>query len=144
MLYLALKTLHLLMAIAFVGTLFFQVFIFAPVARQLPEDQRGRLAVLFGHQARHVIHWVALFLYGAGIALVWPYRAMLADPLASSFSLLLSLKLMLAVLIIGHYVAMIVLRSKDRITERGMRLLNISLLAHAVALVICAKAMFIL
>ena len=51
---------------------------------------------------------------------------------------------MLAVLIIGHYVAMIVLRSKERITDRGMRMLNISLLAHAVALVICAKAMFIL
>lgn len=144
MLYLSLKTLHLLMAIAFIGTLFFQVFILAPVARQLPEDQRGRMAVLFGQQARHVIHWVALLLYGAGIALVWPYRYVLVDPLASTFSLFLSLKLLLALLIIRHYVAMIVLRSRDRLSERGMRLLNISLLAHAVALVFCAKAMFTL
>lgn len=144
MLYLSLKTLHLLMAIAFIGTLFFQVFILAPVGRQLPEDMRGRMSTLLGQQARHVIHWVALLLYGAGIALVWPYRQALADPLASTFTFLLSVKLLLAVLIIGHYVALIVLRIKGRITERGMRMLNISLLAHAVALVLCAKAMLTL
>lgn len=144
MLYMSLKTLHLLMAIAFMGTLFFQVFILASVSRQLPEDLRARLSVLFGQQARRVIHWVALLLYGAGVALVWPYRQALAEPLASSFSVFLSLKLLLALLIIGHYVAMIVLRSTNRITERGMRLLNISLLGHAVALVVCAKAMFTL
>lgn len=144
MLYLSLKTLHLLMAIAFIGTLFFQVFILAPVGRQLPEDLRGRMSALFGQQARRVIHWVALLLYGAGIALVWPYRQALTNPLASTFTLLLSLKLLLAVLIIGHYVALIVLRSSGRITERGMRAINISLLVHAVALVFCAKAMFTL
>lgn len=142
MLYLTLKTLHLLMAMAFIGTLFFQVLILAPVARQLPAQARGQLSVLLGQQARRVIHWVALLLYGAGVALVWPYRQALADPLASSFTLLLTLKLLLAVLIIGHYVAMIVLRSNNRITERGLRLLNISLLAHGVVLVVCAKAMF--
>jgi hypothetical protein len=144
MLYLSLKTLHLLMANAFVGTLFFQVFILAPVNSQLSQELRGRMSVLFGQQARRVIHWVALLLYGAGIALVWPYRHALADPLASTFSMLLSLKLTLAVLIIGHYVALIVLRSKNRITERSMRIVNISLLLHAVVLVFCAKAMFIL
>lgn len=144
MLYLSLKTLHLLMAIAFVGTLFFQVFILVPVARQLPEDLRGKMSVLFGQQARRVIHWVALLLYGLGIALVWPYRHALADPLASTFTLFLSLKLLLAVLIIGHYVALIVLRSKGQISQRGMRLLNISLLVHAAVLVFCAKAMFTL
>lgn len=144
MLYLLLKTLHLLMAIAFVGTLFFQVFVLAPVGRQLAPELRGRMAALFGQQARRVIHWVALLLYAAGVALVWPYRQALADPLASSFSLLLSLKLLLALLIIGHYAALILLRSQKRITERGMRLLNLSLLAHAVLLVFCAKAMFIL
>lgn len=144
MLYLSLKTLHLLMAIAFVGTLFFQVFILVPVARQLPDDLRNRMSVLFGQRARRVIHWVALLLYGAGVALVWPYRYALVDPLASNFSLFLALKLLLAILIIGHYVALIVLRSNGRISEHGMRLLNISLLVHAVLLVFCAKAMFTL
>lgn len=144
MLYLLLKTLHLLMAIAFIGTLFFQVFILTPVARQLPENVRQPVSSLFGQQARRVIHWIALLLYGAGVALVWPYRHALVDPLASTFAFLLSLKVTLALLIIGHYATLIVLRKNDRVTERGMRLLNISLLVHAVALVFCAKAMFIL
>lgn len=144
MFYLTIKTLHLLMAIAFIGTLFFQVLILAPVTRKLPFESRSQLASLLGRQARTVVHWVALLLYGSGIALAWPYRQLLSDPLASTFSLLLSLKLLLALLIIGHYLGLILLRVTGRIGERGMSLLNISLLLHAVALVFCAKAMFIL
>lgn len=142
MIYLLLKSLHLLMAIAFVGTLFFQVLILAPVSRQLSETSRKELSVLLGQRARHVIHWVALVLYSAGVALVWPYRQILMAPLDSTFGMILSLKLLLAILIVCHYIALIVLRVTERIAERGMRVLNISLLLHAVALVLCAKAMF--
>lgn len=144
MTYLLLKTLHLLMAIAFIGTLFFQVMILWPATRQLDSTQRQTLSQQLGQRARHVIHWVALLLYGAGIALVWPYRQLLLTPMASNFSLLLSLKLLLALLIILHYVALIVLRKKALIAERGMYRLNVSLLIHGVLLVGCAKAMFLL
>lgn len=138
------KTLHLLGAIAFVGTLFFQVFILAPVARQLPENERNRLSVALGQRARHVVHWVALVLYGAGMTLGWQYRSVLAQPFASHFSSLLTLKIILALLIIVHYVALIFLRRAGRIGPHGMHLLNVSLLMHAVLVVVCAKAMFAL
>ncbi|AQZ96250.1 hypothetical protein ACFSB1_09010 [Halopseudomonas phragmitis] len=144
MTYLLLKSLHLLMAIAFIGALFFQVLILWPAVRELEPASRTRLAELLGQRARHVIHWVALLLYGAGIALAWPYRRLLADPLATTFGTLLSLKILLALLIIGHYLALIVLRRRQLIAERGMHWLNVSLLLHAVLLVICAKAMFVL
>ena len=87
---------------------------------------------------------VALVLYGAGLILAWPYRSLLADPLSSHFATLLSLKILLALLIIGHYAALIFLRRAQRVTERTMHVLNISLLVHAVLLVICAKTMFVL
>jgi uncharacterized protein len=138
------KSLHLLGAIAFVGTLFFQVFILAPVSRRLPEPERSRLATAMGQRARHVVHWVALILYSAGLFLGWHYRALLANPFSSQFSALLTLKIGLALLIVLHYVALIVLRKGNRIGPHGMHLLNISLLLHAVLVVICAKAMFVL
>lgn len=144
MTYLLIKTLHLLAAIAFVGTLFFQVLILAPAARRLDPSVRGLLSPLLGQQARHVIHVVAIVLYGAGLTLAWPYRSLLASPSSSTFATLLSLKILLALLIIGHYAALIFLRSSQRITERGMHWLNVSLLLHGVLVVICAKSMFAL
>lgn len=142
--YLLIKTLHLLAAIAFIGTLFFQVAILGAARQALDEPSRERLAQALGKRARHVIHGVALLLYGCGIALVWPYRQLLQDPFASNLALLLSLKILLAVLIVGHYVLLIVLRVRNAVGERGMRLINLSLLLHAVLLVVCAKAMFAL
>lgn len=144
MTYLLIKTLHLLAAIAFVGTLFFQVLILAPAAQRLDSSVRGLLGPVLGQQARHVIHIVAIVLYGAGLMLAWPYRSLLAHPLSSTFATLLSLKILLALLIIGHYAALIFLRRSQRITERSMYLLNVSLLIHAVLVVICAKSMFVL
>lgn len=137
------QALHLLAAIAFVGTLFFQVFILAPVSRRLPEQERSRLSVALGQQARRVVHWVALVLYGAGLALGWHYRGVLAQPFSSHFSAVLSIKIILALLIVLHYVALIFLRKANRLGPRGMHLLNVSLLMHAVLVVLCAKALFI-
>ena len=144
MTYLLIKILHLLAAMAFIGTLFFQVLILTPAGRRLDAGVRTPMSQALGQQARRVIHVVALVLYGAGLTLAWPYRSLLADPLSSHFATLLSLKILLALLIIGHYAALIFLRRAQRVTERTMHLLNISLLAHAVLLVICAKTMFIL
>ncbi|GGI93341.1 hypothetical protein [Halopseudomonas pertucinogena] len=144
MTYLIIKTLHLLAAIAFIGTLFFQVLILTPVNRRLDSATRQRLAPALGQQARHVIHVVAVLLYGAGIALAWPYRTLLANPSASTFATLLTVKIILAFMIIGHYALLIFLRRSQRLGERGMDLLNVSLLVHAVLLVICAKSMFVL
>lgn len=144
MTYLLIKTLHLLAAMAFVGTLFFQVLILAPAAQRLDPSVRALLGPVLGQQARHVIHVVAIVLYGAGLTLVWPYRSLLANPLSSTFATLLSLKILLAFMIIGHYAALIFLRRSQRIGERGMHWLNVSLLLHAVLLVICAKSMFVL
>lgn len=144
MTYLTIKTLHLLAAIAFIGTLFFQVLILAPASRRLAPVVREAIGPVLGQQARHVIHFVALVLYGAGLTLAWPYRTLLANPLSSTFTILLSLKILLAFLIIGHYVALIFLRRGRHIGEGGMYWLNVSLLVHAVLLVVCAKSMFVL
>ena len=144
MTYLLIKILHLLAAMAFIGTLFFQVLILTPAGRRLDAGVRTPMSQALGQQARRVIHVVALVLYGAGLTLAWPYRSLLADPLSSHFATLLSLKILLALLIIGHYAALIFLRRAQRVTERTMHLLNISLLVHAVLLVICAKTMVVL
>src|SRR5690554_2241840 len=144
MTYLTIKTLHLLAAIAFIGTLFFQVLILAPASRRLAPAVREAIGPVLDQQARHVSHFAALVRYGAGLSLARPYRTLLAKPLSSTFTILLSLKILLAFLIIGHYVSLIFRRRGRLIGVRGMLWLNVSLLVHAVLPVVCAKSMFVL
>lgn len=141
--YTLIKTLHLLAAIAFVGTLFFQVMIWRKAVSALSPSEQQRASVAIAGRTRHVIHWVALLLYAAGGLLAWHHRAVLASPFASGFGTVLTLKISLALLIVAHYVALILLRRRSLLGENGLHRLNTSLLIHGVLIVICAKVMFV-
>ena len=144
MTYVTLKSLHLLATIAFIGTLFFQVVILWPATRNMSAEPIETARQAIKKRAQGVIHWAGLFVYGVGLALVWPYRSYLLDPFASTFSLFLSLKLLLAALILLHYVALAFLRRSGILGERGTYWLNVSVLLLAVLLVLCSKGMFLL
>ncbi|ALI03615.1 hypothetical protein C1Y08_17440 [Pseudomonas sp. FW306-02-F02-AA] len=133
---------HLLAAIAFIGTLFFEVVIWhharqhLMAAAQLTADQT--IAV----RSRKVLHGVVLLLYGAGIGLAWQYRGALSQPLASSFGTLLSLKILLALSIIGHYLLLAYWLTHARLTAPRASWIRRSILGHMLLIVILAKAMF--
>ena len=60
---------HLLAAIAFIGTLFFEVFIWHAARRPLTQIVREGADQAIAQRSRHVLHGVVLVLYGAGMAL---------------------------------------------------------------------------
>src|SRR3990167_5854986 len=68
--YSLLHVLHLLGAIAFIGTLFFEVIILAKVKPQLAPGAVLELEQALGKRSRTVLHWVVLLVYGAGLGLV--------------------------------------------------------------------------
>lgn len=144
MTYLALKTLHLLAAATFIGSLFFQIFVLWPASRKLPADTLSDLDQSVRRRFTLVIHLVALVLYGAGFGLLTNYWKHLHTPFASNFSMLLSLKLILATAIIVHYLVLAATRRRAPVGPVGMRWVNTSLLLHAALIVVCAKAMFML
>lgn len=119
MLYLLLKFVHLSAAAFFIGGVFFEVMILSGAARQLDEAPRAQLSKALGRRARQVMHWVVLALYGAGIGLAWHYRAALAQPFASSFGTLLTLKICLALSILGHFLFVVFLIRTGRMTPRA-------------------------
>ena len=112
MTYLALKTLHLLAAATFIGSLFFQIFVLWPASRQLPAQSLSELDQSVRRRFMLVIHLVALVLYGAGFGLLTNYWKHLLTPFSSNFSMLLSLKLILAFSIIVHYLALAATRRR--------------------------------
>jgi hypothetical protein len=66
----------------------------------------------------------------------------LSQPLASSFGTLLSLKILLALSIIGHYLLLAYWLTHGRLTATRASWIRRSILGHMVLFVILAKAMF--
>ncbi len=94
--YSVLHVVHLLAAIFFIGTLFFEVMILGRIRQQIGEQTMPLVERAVGARSRVVLHWVVLFVYGAGIGLAWYHRQALANPFASSFATQLTLKIVLA------------------------------------------------
>ena len=133
---------HLLAAIAFIGTLFFEVVIWHHARQQLPDAPQLTADRAIAVRSRKVLHGVVLLLYGAGISLAWQYRGALSQPLASSFGTLLSLKILLALSIIGHYLLLEYWLKSARLTSARASWIRRSILGHMVLIVILAKTMF--
>ncbi|CAP45003.1 CopD family copper resistance protein [Bordetella petrii] len=144
MAYPVLLILHLFAALAFAGTVFFEVVMLEGVRKHVPREAMRLIESAIGARARRVVPWILLVLYGAGLGLAWQHRAALAQPLASSFGLLLGLKIVLAVSVFGHFLTAMALQRRGRLNGRNSRRIHISVFCHVVLIVLLAKAMFYL
>ncbi len=140
--YFVLVTLHLFAAIVFAGAVFFEVLILEgirePVGREVMRTVEGAI----GRRARRIMPLVILVLYSAGIGMAWQYRDALAQPLQTSFATLLSIKILLAISVLVHFVTAVVLGARGRLRSRQVRFIHASVLTHIVLIVLLAKAMF--
>ena len=136
--------LHLLAAIAFAGTVFFEVVMLDGVRKRLPAPMMRELETAIGNRAVRVMPWVLLTLYGAGLALAWQHRDALAQPLASHFGLLLGLKILLAISVFGHFATAMIWRRRGTLNGRRSRRLHLSVFCHVLTIIVLAKAMFYL
>ena len=134
--------LHLLAAFVFVGTVAFEVLFLEPVHRRLPPEVRKALGSQLGPRVRSVVPWSVLALYLAGLGLAWQHRGALASPASSSFGILLTLKIALALSVLVHVVTALLLARRKRLTGALQGRMHVSVFCHMVAIVILAKAMF--
>jgi hypothetical protein len=139
-----LLALHLLAAIAFLGSVFFEVVMLEGVRKHLPQETMRAVERAIGNRATAVMPWVLATLYVAGFGLAWQHRAALAQPLASSFGLLLTLKIALALSVFGHFVTAMAWRRRGVLGGRRSSRLHLSVFCHVLAIVVLAKAMFYL
>jgi len=142
MIYPLLLVIHLLAAIAFIGTLFFEVCIWQAARRQLLTGPQEAADQAIAQRSRKVLHGVVLLLYGAGIGLAWHYRGALNQPLGSVFASLLSLKIVLALSIVGHYLLLAYWLKTAQLTASRAAWIRRSVLGHMLLIVVLAKAMF--
>lgn len=145
MLYLLLKFAHLTAAAFFIGGVFFEVMILSRTAhRHCRMQPRPASHARWASAPGKSMHWVILVLYAAGLGLAWHYRAALHAPLASSFGILLSLKIILALSILGHFLLVVFLMRNGRMTAPRSRRIHLGVLLRMLAILFLAKAMFLL
>ncbi|MFN3355180.1 MAG: hypothetical protein ACK418_04070 [Pseudomonas sp.] len=137
--YSGLLIVHLLAAIAFIGTLFFEVVIWHSAREELVWSAQFMSEQAIARRSRRVLHGVVVVLYGAGIGLAWHYWSM---PWTGRFALLLGLKITLALSIIGHYLLLAYLLTHKRLSPKRALWIRRSILAHMVLIVILAKSLW--
>lgn len=142
--YSLLHVIHLLTAIFFIGTLFVEVAVLSRVRQQIEPELVQKVDKAVGARLRVVLHWVVLFVYGAGIGLAWYHRQALADPFASSFATLLSLKILLAVGVFFTFGMVAMLLRSGRMTPARYRRIHWAIFAQMIGIVLLAKGMFYL
>ena len=86
--------------------------------------------------------FVIVALYAAGIAMAWQYRDELTHPLDSSFATLLTIKIILAISVLVHFVTAVTLGARGKLRLRQVRFIHASVFTHVILIVLLAKAMF--
>lgn len=144
MTYSLLHIVHLLAAIMFIGAVFFEVLVLAKITPQVDAQYMEQVQRAVGARLRVVLHWVVLFVYGAGIGLAWFHRQALAAPWDSSFATLLTVKIILAVAVFLSFGLVAVLLRSGHMTPARYQALHWVVFAQMIAIVVLAKAMFYL
>ncbi|WP_026638939.1 CopD family copper resistance protein [Bordetella petrii] len=135
---------HLFAAIAFAGTVFFEIIMLEGVRRHVPREAMRVIEAAIGARARRIVPWIILALYGAGLGLAWQHRHALALSPAGSFGVLLWLKIALAASVFGHFVAAMVLQRRGRLNGRNSHRIHVSVFCHVLLIVLLAKGIFYL
>lgn len=140
--YFILVTLHLFAAIMFVGTVFFEVLVLEAIRMPVGPEAMRAVETEIGRRARRLMPFVIAVLYAAGIAMAWQYRDALAHPLGNSFATLLTIKVVLAISVLVHFITAVTLGARGKLRSRQVRFIHASVFAHVVLIVFLAKAMF--
>lgn len=140
--YPTLLTLHLFGALIFIGVVFFEVLILEGVRGHVSTGAFREIQLAIGQRARRLMPWVLLVLYSAGVGMAWQYRDALEHPFASSFGTLLTLKILLALSVLGHFIRAMTWILSGKMTSRRFRFIHLSVFCHVIAIVLLAKGMF--
>lgn len=140
--YATLLVLHLFAAITFAGAVFFEVLILGGLHGHVPEPTLHAIEAGIGRRARRIMPWVLLLLYGSGIGMAWHYRALLAHPFDSGFAFMLTVKIVLALSVFGHFLTAMHVRARGARASAIFRRIHLSVFCHLIGIIVLAKLMF--
>ncbi|MBB5320056.1 CopD family copper resistance protein [Marinobacter oulmenensis] len=140
--YTVLLLVHLGCAILFIGVVAFEVLFLEPIRTHLPDNMMELVEAGIHTRARRFMPFVVGLLFASGIGLLWRiYWGGWYPPFSSTFSTLLTVKILLAISVLVHFITAIRAAVCNTMTSRRFRLTHYSVFAHMILIVILAKAM---
>lgn len=137
-------TIHLLCAIVFVGAVFFEVLVIEPIEQRLPPGVGERLAEEIPRHVRRFMPIVVALLFLTGAAMAWVHYSVRPDFFQTRFGRLMTVKVGLALAVLGVFVAAIRASFKGTMDLCRFRHTHRIVAALMLGIVLLAKGMFYL
>ena len=137
---------HVYCAIAFVGGVFFEMLVLSVLhTGRVSRESRREVERAMSHRAVRVMPIVVIALFISGIVMVYNrYLPMLHHPLDSAFSIMLSIKILLAISVLVHFAIAVVKMARHTLTVGWSKYIHAVVFSHMLFIVFFAKAMFYL
>lgn len=131
---------HLLCAAVFIGIVAFEALILEGIRQRLPANLMAEVEAGIHTRARRIMPWIiaALYLSGPGLASFHVH----AINFNSAFGILLSLKILLAVSVLIHFVSAMKFSLRGQMNSRRFKHIHYSVFIHLLLIAVFAKAMF--
>ena len=134
---------HLFCAVAFVGGVFFEMLVLSAMhGKQVSHEARKEVEQAISRRAVRVMPWIIIGLLASGLVMAHRYAAAFSNPLASSFSIQLSLKVLLAFSVLLHFVVAVSKMRRGTLTAAWSKYIHRTVFCHMLLIVLLAKTMF--
>lgn len=140
--YQILITVHIFAAIAFIGVVFFEVIFLESIRKKIPTDTMLLLQNSITTRARQIMPFVLAFLFLSGLAMADHHFPHLSNMMSSSFGILLTVKMLLAFSVLGHFFTAMYLSRTKKMTCNRFKFIHLSVFCHQILIVFLAKNMF--
>ncbi|MDO4433512.1 MAG: hypothetical protein Q4B82_02885 [Alysiella sp.] len=134
---------HLFCAIAFVGGVIFEALILGVLhGKQVSRETRQEADKAIARRAVRVMPWIVLGVFLSGLVMLHRYIDVLKAPFTNGFSMQLTLKLLLALGILGHFGVAIYKMKTQTLTVAWSKYIHRAVLLQMLLIVFLAKSMF--
>lgn len=142
MLYPIVVTIHLMCATAFIGVVFFEVLLLEGIRQKLGDALMTDVEEGLIARARRIMPWVVATLFASGIYLGYVNYSNSGLSWSNAFTVLLTVKILLAVSVLGHFLSAMWASLTGCMTSTRFKITHLSVAIHMFFIIILAKMMF--
>lgn len=137
-----LVSLHLLCAAIFIGIVAFEVLILEGIRPHLPAKTMSLVEQGIHLRGRKIMPWVVITLFVTGATMAFQHFSNLNWSLTTSFATLLSVKILLALSVLVHFILAMKHSICGNMTSKRFKYTHLSVFFHMLAIILLAKGMF--
>lgn len=134
--------LHLLCAAIFIGIVAFEVLILEGIRPHLPAKTMSLVEQGIHLRGRKIMPFVVVTLFVTGALMGYQHLSPLPSVFSTSFSTLLTVKILLALSVLVHFLVAMKYSICGNMTSKRFKYTHLSVFFHMLAIIFLAKGMY--